>query len=362
MVFGGWTVKIEKTNLTMNYFWLFLGAAVAELFLLWVGFRIFPKLNLLDKPAKYGLNRSPIPYGGGVLIFLVFGLAALLFLPWTANLFGILGGAFLLVTVSFIDDFRPLPPHWRLLAQFLAALAVIGGGAMIGFVAWPFAVGGGFDLGGYLFWGWPVVAVLATAIWILFVTNMLNWIDGVNGLAGGVALISLAAIFALALRPNFHTVDQTAVLVMGGVLIAALAVFLFFEFWPARFLMGDAGTMFLGFMIAVLAIVSGGKLATAFIVLALPIMDGFWVILRRLYEKKSPFKGDLWHFHHRLLYLGFSPRQVLAVYYALTAFFAVAALLLTAIWKFLAIVILFVVVSVVEVYFYRRQQKSDSAA
>lgn len=341
----------------MNYLWLFLGVAVAELSLLLIGFRLFPKLNLLDKPAKYGLNRLPIPYGGGILIFLVFGLAGLLFLPWTAKLLGILGGAFFLVTVSFVDDFRPLPPHLRLVAQFLAALAVIGGGTMIGFVAWPFGAGGGLDLSVYLFLGWPVAAILATVIWILFVTNMINWIDGVNGLAGGVALISLAAIFILALRPNFHTVDQTAVLVMGVVLIAALAVFLAFEFWPARFLMGDAGTMFLGFMVAVLAIVSGGKLATAFIVLALPIIDGFWVILRRLYEKKSPFKGDLWHFHHRLLYLGLSPRQVLAVYYALTAFFAVAALLLSAAWKLSAMAILFAAVSVVEIYFYRRQKK-----
>jgi UDP-GlcNAc:undecaprenyl-phosphate GlcNAc-1-phosphate transferase len=110
-------------------------------------------------------------------------------------------------------------------------------------------------------------------------------------------------------------------------------------------------------MIAVLSIVSGGKLATAFIVLALPIIDGFWVILRRIYERKSPFKGDLWHFHHRLLYLGLSERQVLAVYYAFTLTFAGVALMLESFWKLVAILCLFLLISTAELLFYYKQNK-----
>lgn len=344
----------------MKYLLIFSAAFVLEYLLVLAGLRIFPKLGLLDKPQNYNLERKPIPYSGGILIFAVFAVFSLIFLPWDLKIFGILGAAFLLVVVSFWDDYRFLSPLKRLFAQFLAALILVFTGTIMTYLSVPLI--GGIDMQKILFYGLPVFSILATVIWVLFVTNMLNWIDGINGLSSGVAVISFASLLILALRPDFHTIDQTTVLVMASVLVGAALAFWLFEFYPARFLMGDSGTMFLGFIIAVLAIVSGGKLATAFIVLALPIIDGFWVILRRILEKKSPFKGDLWHFHHRLLYLGLSSRQVLAIYYGLTIFFGLSALLLNSFWKLIAIIALILLISFIEIFFYIRQRQKISLA
>lgn len=326
-----------------DYLSIFLMSFVGELFLVLTAFLLFPKLKLMDKPQKYGLTRKPIPYGGGILIYLVFFVMTIVFLPLSEQLAGILTATTLVVLVSFIDDFFCLPAWPRLVMQLVATGIVIGSGTAIHYLSNP--LGGVFD-----FSALPFLGVIMTLVWVIFVMNMINWVDGINGLSSGISTITSFSIFLLAIRPDFHTIDQTLVVYMSIIIAAAALAFWFFEFYPARILMGDTGSMFLGFMIAILAIVSGAKLATAFLVLAIPILDGSWVILRRLYEKKSPLKGDLTHFHHRLLQLGMKPQHILVLYYSLTALFGIIALFFGSQTKLMAIGFLVLAMFAVEFF------------
>jgi len=145
---------------------------------------------------------------------------------------------------------------------------------------------------------------------------------------------------------------------MALIIAGASFAFLLFDFPKPKVLMGDSGTMFLGLMIAVMAIFSGGKLATAFIVLAIPILDAAWTILRRLLQKKSPFKGDFQHFHHELMRAGLSERQVNLFYYAISLGFGFTALYLQSLGKLIAIIILFVLMVLVRLFLLDKKQTS----
>lgn len=229
---------------------------------------------------------------------------------------GVLVGVFLLTIVSFLDDRFRMSPWVRLFVQVVAATVVVIAGTAITVITSPF--GGVVTLGDF--------AAFATVLWITGMTNVMNWIDGIDGLASGVSVIAFAVIFLLAIRPDFHVIDQTDTALMAVILAASSMAFLLFEFHPAKILMGDTGTMFLGFMLGVLAIFSGGKIATVFLVMGFPILDAVIVVGRRIVRKKSPFAGDLSHLHHKFLDLGLSPRKALLVNYAFSAGFGSVAL------------------------------------
>jgi UDP-GlcNAc:undecaprenyl-phosphate GlcNAc-1-phosphate transferase len=125
-----------------------------------------------------------------------------------------------------------------------------------------------------------------------------------------------------------------------------MLVFWYFDFYPAKILMGDTGSMFLGYTLAALAIFSGGKMATAFLVMGFPILDAFWVIVRRILNGKSPLKGDLFHFHHRLIYAGLSERSALVVIYSAAAVFGLMAVFLSSAQKIWAIIGLFATMAI----------------
>ncbi|MBU2524121.1 undecaprenyl/decaprenyl-phosphate alpha-N-acetylglucosaminyl 1-phosphate transferase [Patescibacteria group bacterium] len=330
-----------------KYLIAFFAAFGLQLILVKAALYFFPKIGLMDNPGKYKLKRAPIPYGGGILIFLCFVALSVIFLPFDWKLAGIVVAATLLVIVSFVDDFRVLSPAFRLIVQIVAAGIIIATGTFIAYFSNP--IGATIDLQQWLFFGVPIVAFGGTVFWLLFVTNMVNWIDGVNGLSSGIAVIAAVSVFVLSARPDFHTVDQTMALYMSAILAGCALAFWLFEVYPAKILMGDSGSMFLGFVIAILAIVSGGKLATAFIVLAIPILDGVWTIGRRILKGQSPFKGDLLHFHHKLLDLGISPRSVLLLYYIVTIIFAIIALKFSGKEKLFAIIMLLLIMTFWEI-------------
>lgn len=278
--------------------------------------KIFPRIGLIDRPADYGLSRKSIPYSGGLVIFLVFLICSAIFVKMSVSVIGVMTGGFLLTFVSFLDDRFRISPWIRLAVQIFAAVIVIAAGTRIEIITNPF--GGVVTLGDF--------AAIATVLWLTGMTNVMNWIDGINGLASGVSVIAFGIIFLLAIRPDFHVIDQTDTAFMAIILAASSLGFLLFEFHPAKILMGDVGTMFLGFMLGILAIFSGGKIATAFLVMGFPILDALIVVVRRILRKKSPFSGDLTHLHHRFLDLGLSPRKALLVNYALAAGFGAVAL------------------------------------
>ncbi|MBT6068825.1 undecaprenyl/decaprenyl-phosphate alpha-N-acetylglucosaminyl 1-phosphate transferase [Candidatus Peregrinibacteria bacterium] len=335
----------------MQYLFPFLVASVASLIACLVVLRVFPEFKLMDKPKKYGLKRAPIPYSVGIVLYLIFLSTVLFFLPVSQypSVVGVLIGAGLIVGVSFFDDYRPLPASLRLIVQGLAGVIIVYSGVGIHSISNPF--GEPFSLDSYITMvnGFEIIwlADIFTILWIIILINSVNWLDGVNGLASGVGGIAALALFFLSSRSGFHMIDQEPVIIMSVILAGIFLVFWCFDFYPAKMLMGDSGSMFLGFMLAVLSIFSGGKIATAFLILGFPLLDFFWVILQRVIRGQSPFKGkDRLHLHDKLMDMGIPLRWILFLIYVLCAVFGFSALFLGSMGKFAAVTIMAVIMIV----------------
>lgn len=311
-----------------QFFWIGLVSFVLGILFVSLAIKIFPRIGLLDRPHKYGLKRKPIPYYGGLAVFAAFLVSVFLFLPISAELAGLLIGAGLIVFVGFLDDLFGLSPFVRLAVQFVACLILVFAGIGILSINFPFI--GPFDLSQPVFGGIMILSALFTIIWVMAVLNTMNFVDGVGGLSSGVSFGAGMTIFFLSINPALHENPEAQLGVAALALIIAMIslAFLLFDFPSSGILMGDTGSTFLGFMIAVLAIFSGGKVATAFLVLGIPILDMVWVVLRRVANGQKFWKGDEKHLHHRLLDLGFSQRKVVILYLSVTAVLGLTATLL----------------------------------
>lgn len=297
----------------------------------------FPKLKLMDRPKDYGLKRKPIPYYGGMAIFFTFVICVLFFVGISKEVLGLLIGASMIFVVGFLDDMFRLPPILRLIFQVLAAAILVIFG--IGILSIPNPFGGSIDLNVWHFkfslfgigFVIPLLGAIFTIVWIVLLTNTMNFLDGVSGLTSGISSIAAITIFILSIRPDLHANLESQIPVAEISLIVAMAAFAFliFDFPKPKILMGDTGSTFLGFTLATLAIFSGGKIATAFLVLGIPILDALWTIIRRMLEGKKPWQGDLKHLHHRLLELKLRETTVLILLYALSAIFGITAILTT---------------------------------
>ncbi|MBI2589618.1 undecaprenyl/decaprenyl-phosphate alpha-N-acetylglucosaminyl 1-phosphate transferase [Candidatus Berkelbacteria bacterium] len=231
-----------------------------------------------------------------------------------ANLFGVLAGALILVALGVVDDKYDLPPRVKLLFQMIATLTVVLFGVKIWWVSHPF---GGPDI---LLGNWTYLIV---PLWLLAMINVMNWFDGLDGLTSGLSIIASLAIAFLALEPF---VDQPATALLAIILAGATLGFLPFNWNPASIFLGDTGSMFLGYMVGIFAIISGAKLATAALVLGIPIFDAVWVVLRRLLTGQPLMQGDRKHLHHRFLDAGFHPRTATLMLYSIAALFGLIAL------------------------------------
>ncbi len=289
----------------MNFETLFPAFFVftASLFFSSLVLHLFPHWNLLDNPKKYGFSRAPIPYPAGIAPILALLLGILVFFPFSGKFIGLLVGIALVTGVSFWDDRRHLSPIFRLGIHFLAAGIIAFSGIRIEFLGNPF--GEAFALAEIF----RFLPELITIFWLVAFANVMNWLDGVPGLSAASA--SAAGIFLgiLSLTPLVYQ-PETAVLAF--IFSAATGGFLLFNFPPAKMLLGDTGAMSFGFFIAALTVFSGGKMATAFLVLALPLLDAANVIVSRLLAGKNPLRGaDKRHLHDRLALLGWSNREIL---------------------------------------------------
>lgn len=326
-----------------------------------VALKWFPKWGLLDRPQKYGLKRAPIPYYGGVILFFSFVVSTLIFVSLDPVLIIFLLAGFLLVFVSFLDDMFGLSPWLRLMVQIFVGFMLVGAG--IGILSISNPLGDPLVLDQWTFsftldqvYTFSVWSAFFTIVWVVAMINTFNWLDGLNGLPSGVGAIAAFVLFLLSIRPGIHfdLSSQQPVAMMSIILGATAFAFWIFDFYPARMLMGDTGSMFLGFVLATLAIFSGGKVATAVLVMGFPILDAGWVIVRRIVQGQSPMKGDLKHLHHRLLDMGLSHRQVLYLIYAVSAIFGGIAVFLEGVSKLyalIAMVVLMVLVGGIAVYF-----------
>ncbi len=277
----------------MNELWLLAGGIVLGLLAVWGATRFFPGMGLLDFPERYGLKRSRFPYPGGVVFWLLGAAFFFFVVSWT-----VVGIALLLLgTLSFLDDREPIPAPLRLVVHGLLALTIALAGIRIGFVGNPFFPGASFDL-----MSLPWISLFLTVIWIVVIQNAMNWFDGLPGLGVGVSGIGFLAlgIFGL-LRPEVAWEAGLPAFLQATFFLAGLCAGAFFLFWRGRIILGDTGSQVLGFLLAVLSISAGTKIATTLLVLGLPILDSIFVVARRVFwEKTSPFHGDQKHLHHHL--------------------------------------------------------------
>lgn len=278
------------------------------------------RLGAVDRPGGRRVNRSPVPRMGGLAISLGFLAAAPAFCPADGPVFGLLGGALLIVLMGAVDDLRDLRPWTKLLAQSAAALLAVRSGVVLGAVSTL--------SGASLALPYPLAAAM-TVLWIVACTNAVNLIDGLDGLAVGVSAIGSLSMLIVALA-----VSAPAVAVLLAALNGACLGFLPYNRSPARIFMGDAGSQFLGYALGVLSVMGLLKFHTLvsffvpLLALSVPLADTAFAVFRRLVRGQSPFQADRGHIHHRLLDLGLSQKQAVAVLYGLSSLQGLAAVLL----------------------------------
>jgi UDP-GlcNAc:undecaprenyl-phosphate GlcNAc-1-phosphate transferase len=282
------------------------------------------------------------------------------FLNMNTQLISLFVAATGITIMAFIDDWRNFSPFTRFGIQILLAGVVVFSGTYAPAISNPFGNPIVLDT---LQWQVSIgllaitvipLAFLFAIIWIVFVTNAMNWLDGSPGIVSGTSAIAALTIYFLSSAKNLHVIDQSTLAGISLIIAGAAIAFLFFDFPKPRVLMGDSGTMFLGFLIAVMAIFSGAKFATVFIVLGIPLLDAIWTIGRRIIKGKSPFRGDFQHLHHDLLKAGLTEPQVNLLYFAVSLFFGITALFLHSFGKLVAITILFAIMLILRIVLQRR--------
>lgn len=314
------------------------------------------KFKVIDQPGDpRKIHQMAIPLMGGTAIFLSFFLILGLFLlsgevtyqalhqskgvVLPKNLVGIFIGSLIIMIWGIIDDRFNLKPRWQIVGPVLAVLAVIIGGIGITAITNP--------LGGLLRFdnlkseiaisSWPFkilwLADLFTVFWLLTMMYTTKLLDGLDGLVTGITALGALFIFFLSLKIN-----QPFTALMAIILAGANLGFLIFNFHPARIFLGEGGSLWAGFMIGSLAIVSGSKVATTMLIMGIPFLDVIWVIIRRVFkERQSLAMPDRKHLHHRLLDIGLNQRKSVLLFYFITAAFGVAALFLQSFGKLLAL-------------------------
>lgn len=282
--------------------------------------RLALRLGCLDRPVDRSTHILPVPYLGGVAIYLTFLLTYLISSVRDPSLRGVLVAGGFIVAVGVIDDLYRLPPWGKLLGQIAAALILVSYGIQIEKITHPW---GGFVYFGI--WSTPV-----TVIWVLAFTNALNLIDGLDGLAAGVAVIASITFFFVAVQ----TGQPPVALYLTAAVAGAGLGFLPYNFHPARIFMGDAGAMFLGFVLAAVAIAGTLKstatiaLGIPVLALGLPLMDTAYAIIRRWRNGQALFEADRGHLHHRLMYMGLNHRETVLIMYCISGWMGISALAL----------------------------------
>lgn len=300
--------------------------------------------GILDLPAERKIHAEPIARMGGLAIVASFMAVTLAVVPYSRQLSALLGGIAILAVVGIIDDVRGLKPGIKFFWQVVAAGVALAGG--IGITAITNPLGGAIDLQWGRFpvdlFGWQFhiapIANLISILWMVGMVNVINFLDGLDGLACGVSTITALVMFVLALQVNQPIVALLAIITAGSAL-----GFLPFNFFPARIFMGDTGAYFLGLIIAMLAIYSGGKLATALLVVGFTIIDSLWAVVRRLRRGNHPFQADREHLHHLLLEVGLSQRMAVLLLYLLAVVFGLIALASGSFSKLVALIVLLAV-------------------
>lgn len=289
-----------------------------------LAFRIGQGAVDVPKDARR-MHKKPTPRIGGVAIVFGFMVATLCFAHPTRQLLGTLLGAAIIVVMGFVDDCKDLPAKLKFVIQIAAALVVI----FVGDIKIDVLTNPNF-LSSEPYWVLPQwLGVTVTVLWIVFITNAVNFIDGLDGLAAGVSAIMSISLVFIAIRVGEYNIAMLGIALMGSCF-----GFLPFNFNPAKIFMGDTGSTFLGFMLATLSIQGVFKsyavisFAVPLLILGLPLFDALFAMLRRIMRGESPMKADRGHLHHRLVDMGFSQKQTVFILYAISGVLGITAVLL----------------------------------
>lgn len=286
-------------------------------------------------------HKGIIPRAGGVPIYLAILVCSLIFLDLNKIIVGILIANGLLVIVGLLDDKYDLSPYTRFIMNIVIAAIVVLFGLGIPFVSNP--LGGVIPLDEWTLslniFGIRnilIVADIISIVWLAWMMNMVNWSKGVDGQLPGFVSITAFFLAILATRFTAHDIDATTVMHISLIVGAAYLGFLPYNFFPQKIMPGYGGGAMAGFLLGILAILSFGKFGTAVLVLAIPTIDAVYTVIRRIHQKKSPFRADWGHFHHRLIDIGWGKRRVAVFYWLVSLMLGVASMILEGIEKLAA--------------------------
>ena len=284
------------------------------------------KIGAIDIPKdNRRMHKKPTPRIGGLAIIFGFTVATLCFAQPSRQLYGTLAGAAIIAVIGVIDDCKNLPAKLKFVIQIIAALVVV----FAGDIKIDVFTNPNF-LSDNPYWVLPEwLSVTLTVIWIVFITNAVNFIDGLDGLAAGVSAIMSISLVFISIR-----VGEYSIAILGIALMGSCFGFLPFNFNPAKIFMGDTGSTFLGFMLATLSIQGVFKsyavisFAVPLLILGLPLFDALFAMIRRILRGQSPMTADRGHLHHRLVDMGFSQKQTVFILYAISGVLGITAVLL----------------------------------
>jgi UDP-GlcNAc:undecaprenyl-phosphate/decaprenyl-phosphate GlcNAc-1-phosphate transferase len=309
----------------------FVVAALLALLLTPIVRLVAIRVGNIDQPEERRVNKAPVPRGGGVAVaaaFLVVAMGGIAInsqtgtvpVPLTLDpteLVGLLLGGAVATLLGVLDDTFQLRARWQLLGQLALVGIAVAAGITITFLQNPVG-SGSIDIG-------EPFAIGFTALWIVGMINSINFIDGLDGLSTGISLIAAVTLGLISLT----TLNQPFIGILCFALAGSLLGFLRWNFHPATIFIGTSGVMFVGYTLAILSILGTAKVAVALLVLGVPIIDTFWIIVRRLINGRSPFTPDRGHIHHRLLDLGLSHAQTVLMIYGLCVALAVLTFVLS---------------------------------
>lgn len=323
------------------------------------------RFDILDHPkSDRKIHTQATPLLGGVAIYLSFVLTA--FVLWQNGHFSdekvslsVLGafalGGLILVVNGILDDKYDLPPVVTIWGPILASVAVIWGGLEINYITNP---NGGILYLDSLF-AFDIIPIIITFLWLMGITYTTKLLDGIDGLTSSIGLIASLVIFIVSL--SWDVVGSTTSL-LSLALAGSILGFLILNWHPAKIFLGEGGSTFIGFALGVLSIISGSKIATALLVMGLPVLDILWVIVRRWRQRKPFWRGDNEHLHFRMLKAGFSQQQIVMFLSVVSLCFGIISILFTTKAKIGALIVVFVLMIMLSSWLnYKLKVKNEEA-
>ncbi|OGY47270.1 MAG: hypothetical protein A3J62_02570 [Candidatus Buchananbacteria bacterium RIFCSPHIGHO2_02_FULL_38_8] len=311
------------------------------------------KFGIVDdvrkRPHPANTHKGIIPRAGGLPIIIAVLFASLFFININKLILGILIGSVLIFIIGILDDIYDLSPYIRFISSILIIIFVVSFGLGIPYITSP--LGGVIHLdqnylsfnffGDHTFLIW---ANLLSVFWILLLMNIVSWSSGVDGQLSGFVMISCFVLGLLALRFSAHDINKIEVAILAFIVGSSYMGFLPWNFYPQKIMPGYSGGALAGYFLGVLSILSWGKIGTLVLLLSIPLIDSFFVLSARIKNKKSPFKGDANHFHHRLLKIGWGRRRIAVFYWIVSLVFGLSALFMQSDRKYIVLVFVFVLI------------------